>query len=235
MSLSDDPADKIIENVAKGTAKGVLEWTAENLPDFIKQFKDKKLAFIEDSGTIESIKKQRGKSEWHYFTKYIKDPDLHILYQTGLTLREYEKEGRNYKPLLDKIFRKYGKHGLYVAWFAQNGLFARYIGNIIELTLSPEEIKKEINNLFAHIDNFVMFISKKHENRIKQKVGEIVSKIFTNSPRTFIISSIGGAITICEKVQRGVMQKIAPMYECELIDKEGKRIYILNQSEDELF
>jgi len=232
MSYNNGTPPDPIESAAKGAVKAGIEWTAEKINEYVDNFKNRKLAFVEDSLIIEKIKKQREKGEWQLFKSFIKDSKLHILFQTGLTLRELEQERKDTKPLIEKIYKKYDKKGVHIAWFAENGLFGKYVSYLLDAGLSSKDIEKEIKELFDDIDNRVMFIGKKHGVKIKQKVGEIVAKILTFNPKLYIISSIGGAIINCEKTMKGVMNKIGSSYNCESFYKKGKRIYFLIRKDE---
>jgi len=227
MSFNNSVPPDPIESITKGTVKAVIDLTSEKINEYIEKFRNRKIAFVDDPSIIENIKKQREKGEWKLFTTFIKDPKLHILFQTGLTLRDFEEERKNMKPLLDKIYKKYDLKGIHVAWFAQNGLFGKYCDYLFESGLSMEDISKEINQLFKDIDNRVFFIRKTHGNKIRQVVGEIVAKIHTFNPNLFIISSIGGASGICERITISVHNKIKPLYDCESYHKKRKKIFFL--------
>jgi len=229
MSFSTDP----IESASKGGAKAILEWSEEKLDLLIKKLKDKDIAFIQDDETIKLAKEQREKGEWHFFKNYVKNRDFRILFQMGLTLRALETEGKDFDLLTKKIVKKYDVKGLHIAHFVQNGLFSKYIGNVLESASSSEELTFEIEYIFNNIDNVATFI--RATDKPKQKIGEIVTKIQAHSPRTFIISSVGGAMSNCEKVKNGVIQKISSEYTCELYESEQKsrKIYFLNRTEYE--
>lgn len=226
----------IVKDVAEGATKGVLEWSEEKIKQLIKKFGDKTLYFTEDPETIKLVKEQRKTDEWRIFKSYIKDEDSRILFQMGLTLRRLEREGKDFEPLRQKIIKKYKGEGLHIAQFVQSGLLNKYLADVLETGSSPQEVKAEIEDLFKNIDNRVVFI--KHEDKAKQKIGEVVDKINTHSPKTFIIFSAGTAIKVCEKIKEGVMPKISRNYSFERYEsgkeKVEKRIYFLNKTEEVL-
>ncbi len=145
----------------------------------------------------------------------------------GLTLRN-----KGFATLKKKILhnRKYGRRGLHIAQFVQNGLFGKYLVNILETVSSEEELKIEIKILFDNIENRVVFI--RTTDKLQQKIREIVTKIEAHSPNTFIISSIGSAKLNCETIKNGVMEQISSDYACELYASEQKNrmIYFLNRT-----
>ncbi len=222
MSSERDP----IESAAKGATKGVLDWTADKIKELVVRFNNRELAFIKDRETIDIAKEQRNNPEWKFFIEHIKDSELHILFQMGLTLRKLENEDKDEASLRTKILNKYDKKGLHIAQVVQNGIFSNYIGNILKRTPTSQRLRLEIENLFENIEKTVIFI--KIDDDEKKKVLEVVSKITAHSPETFIISSRGNAMEKCEKIMKKVMLKIAN-YEVELYLSKDRRNYFLIQ------
>jgi len=229
MSCSKDPSGDPIESAAKGAVKGALEWTEEKVVELIKRFKDRDLYFVQDAKIIDLAKELREKGEFKFFKKYVKDKDYRILFMMGLTLRTLEEEGKDFGPLVIKIHKRYGRDGANIAHFVENGLFSKYVGHLLEIISSEEELKEEIEYAFENINNVVAFISQK--DKPKQKADEIVTKIQAHSPEIFIISSVGVAKSNCEKVKKMVMQKISSIYKCEFYESRGKKIFFLNRTD----
>ena len=67
--VSNDP----VESAAKGTVKGVLEWSTEQVKELVRRFNQRELSFIEDRETIEQVIAQRKKPEFLLYLKYVKD------------------------------------------------------------------------------------------------------------------------------------------------------------------
>lgn len=128
---------------------------------------------------------------------------------------------------MDRIYKKYDLKGIHVAWFAQNGLFGKYFDYLFSYGLTMIEIEKEIINLFNEIDNRVFFVQRKHGTKLKTVSGEIIAKLHTFSPKIFIISSVGGATGVCEKVSNRVKSQLKDSYDFELFSKKRKNIYFL--------
>lgn len=232
MSYSGDPLGDVLSSTAKGATEGILEWSDSKISKYIEDFKNKKLAFIQDPEFINQIKLNRKKGEWAFFKTYTPyNDEVYALYQTGMTLRDYENDRIKSDLIIKKILKRYKIRGLHIAWFAQNALFSKYVGNILEKGATTEEIRCEVKNLFENIDNKVAFISKEDGKRYKQKTVQIVTKINAHTPETFIISSVGGAIKACEKIKDNVMQIFDGDYQCEYYHSEqkGKQIYFLNR------
>ncbi len=220
--MSSDP----IESAAKGATKGVLEFSRDSLKEFIKKLKNKELAFIEDIETIEIAKEQRNKSEWKFFKRFINDKDLSVLFQLGLTLRRLEEDGKPVDPLLKKIVNKYDVKGVHIAQIIQSGIFSKYIGNILDKSPSEQRLKNELEKFFADVDKTVIFI--RNTDDINKKAAEMVTKIRSYSPETFVITGMGTAKDVCKDVFKNVMNEISD-YNVENYSTENRKIYFLNR------
>ncbi len=152
---SKDPVD----SAAKGATKAFLEYSEEKIKQFIEKFKNRDIAFVEDSEIIDIAKEVRETGEWDLFKNYVDNEEFRILFQMGLTLRRLEKEGKPIEPLKKRILNKYDITGLHIAYFVQNGFFSKYIGNVLERASTPQRLTFEIKNLFENIDNTVIFIT----------------------------------------------------------------------------
>ncbi|MCD6237621.1 MAG: hypothetical protein J7K13_06705 [Thermoplasmata archaeon] len=129
--------------------------------------------------------------------------------------------------MIRRVRRKYGQKGVHIAYFVQNGLFIKYIDILVsEFGYDKEMVTNEISNLFANIEKQTEFINV--ADNIKDKAKRIISKINANVPEIFIISSIGGATEICERVKEEVVKEIKD-YDCEFYEsqQQHRRIYFL--------
>jgi hypothetical protein len=224
--MSSDP----IESATKGAVKAGLEWSEDKLKSWIQKFRDKELAFIRDKDTIETAKELRKKGEWAFFSGYVSDRRLRVLFQMGLTLRKLESQGDTdrLKALLTRIRDIHHKEGLHIAYFVQNGLFSKYVAHILETSTTAKDIKDSILYPFTNIEQIVIFIQKTDD--IVQKTGEIVAKIHANSPDTFMISSCQEtAMDKCAKIKDRVMKAVSSSYEIESYSSDIKEIYLLNR------
>ncbi len=94
-----------------------------------------------------------------------------------------------------------------------------------------------VKNLLDDVSKVVSFI--RHDDNVKKKSNEIVSKIHAHSPDIFVIAGTHSAIAICDKIQEEVMDNITD-YNSELYeskDKDGKvykRVYILKRDYSEV-
>ena len=97
-------SDNPLSDVAEGTTKGLLDWSAEKIVQFVQKLKDKKLAFIEEKKTIEVVKEQYNSGEAKFYQKYIHDKNLLFLVRVGLTLRKIEDDEDRVQNLRNKIY-----------------------------------------------------------------------------------------------------------------------------------
>lgn len=209
--MSSEPSDPI-ESATKGFTKGILEYTEDKLKDWIRKFKNKELAFIEDQETIDVAKEVRKIGEYKFFRGFIKDKELEILYQMGLTLRGLEKNDKPIEDLIKKIKKKYKREGLHKAFFVQNGIFTKYVGILFEIGFSKDKIKLKIKDVFDNIDKKVMFVQNTDntEEMIDQRAREIITKIDVDKPTIYVISgSNTTAMTACNSIKDNVMSEIS--------------------------
>ena len=76
----------------------------------------------------------------------------------------------------------------------------------------------------------VIFIKKTDD--INNKTQEILTKIYANSPKLFIISGCEPrAMQKCTEIKDNVMAKLAD-YDCESYNTNDKAIYFLNRNSD---
>jgi hypothetical protein len=221
---SKDP----LASVAEGATKGFLEYTEDKAKEFITKFLNRKLAFVQDVETINTVKDAKRASEYKYFQQYISNSDYRILFQLGLTLRRFEKDNKRLTLLRDKIVLKYGEKGLHIAQFVQNGLVGKYVGNILEVsTIDPKDLPTEIEKLFGNIENIVNYIEQL--DNVDKKVKEIVTKMLAYSPRIYVICSTKSAMELCHKILERVMKEISN-YEVELYKTDIKEVYFLKRT-----
>lgn len=220
-----------LASVSKGVTEGIINWTEEKAKGLVKKFRNRELAFIEDPETINLAKKQRRTSEWELFKRYVDAYHLRVIFSLGLTLRTLEKRGKPVDKLRRNIQMKYGSKGLHIAYFVQNGFFGRLLGNILEREQTPDKLSKAILNMFTNIENTVVFVSSRDTKEdLEKKAKQIIIKINSHNPKTFIISSIGRATGKCSKVRKMVMKNISG-YTLELNKAEKREICFLNKSE----
>ncbi len=191
---SDDP----LASATEGVTKGILDWTSEKVNDFIKKFRDKELAFIQDAKTIELVREQYNSGESKFYNLHIKDKNLLFLVKLGLVLRKIENDSDRQKNLREKIFRKSGILGLHIAEFVQNGILNRYLGLLIEEITSIENLQNHIEDILRNIEKYVLFVQANSNGfEILKKVNAIV---LSHSPCIFIVSGFGNAAKLVSDI-----------------------------------
>jgi hypothetical protein len=229
MVMSSEPTDPLA-SISEGATKGVLDWGSVKIKELVQKFNDRDLAFIEDYETIEVIKKQRKTGEWDLFKRYVSNPDWRILFQMGLALKRLEMEGEDWEHLTKKISKRYELNGLHVAYYFANGLFGKHVTILLERGYSTEKVIKELNVFFMNIDKGVAFITK--TDTVKIRSNEIITKIHSNNPEIFIMSS-GHSIAMkkCEQIKNVVMGEISN-YECEEFNAPYRQMYFIMRAID---
>jgi len=223
---SEHPCRDPVESAAKGATRAILDYSEEKLKEWIAKFRNRELAFVKDPHAIKTAKELRSVPEWNQFIRYVKDPRLRVLFQMGLTLRKLEREKVDIRPLRDRIFKKFDTEGLHIAQVVQNGIFSKYVGNVIEKVLTEEMLKSEIENLFYSIERTVAFIKAK--DYVGKRANELYSLISAHRPKIFIISSADHVKDKCERIKEVLMNKLSD-YEPELYETTNKKMYFLNR------
>lgn len=98
----------------------------------------------------------------------------------------------------------------------------------MEKSTTPQKAAFEIKNLFTNIENTVAFIQTSDEPQRKAK--QIIAKILSHTPKTFIVCSSGLAMEKCEEIKSTVMSEIND-YEVESFHSANKKIYFFNKKE----
>ncbi|HIH22412.1 TPA: hypothetical protein HA238_01660 [Candidatus Micrarchaeota archaeon] len=195
-------SNTIIKDAAEGAAKGALEFSAEKIDLLVKRFAQGDLAFIEDEANIQLVKDQRKTPEWNQYIKYIKDKDLRLQLEMGLSLKRLQNDKLKRKRLLDlkqKILIKYGDRGVHIAQLVQNGLFGRYVGLLVGNTNNDKEMEEGINSVLLNIDRYVLFV--KETDQVEYTSKTIVTRINALVPKAIIIFSRGPiAVKIAKKI-----------------------------------
>jgi len=221
--MGSDP----IERAAKGAAEGFLVWSEDKIKKFARQFKDRKIAFVQNPKTIETAKEQKKTSEYDFFENYVADGDLRILFQMGLTLRKVEKNKHHCNQLRQRIVNRYGAEGLHIAQFVQNGLFSKYFATLMERGLTVEQTCYEIKKFFDNIEITVSYIQ--NEDSVQKEAAAIITRIQGHSPNIYIISGSKSATQKCRQVKSKVMAGISG-YTVEFYRTDITEIYFLTKS-----
>lgn len=222
--MASDEKD-LIEAAAKGVASSAIEYSEEKIKSIAQSFLNKDVAFIKDEETIKSVKEQSKNGELALFKEYIDDKDCIVLFRCGLSLKKLDEQKKEdkLKKLQEDIKSKYKLEGLHFTYFIQNGLFAKYVINLIEKNIchKKSEIKEEIEYLYNNIKNCVAFIY--NTENVEKKSREIVNTIDAHKPNCFIISAKLSAIDKAKKISEIVIEEINN-YEEEFITSKNKFI-----------
>jgi hypothetical protein len=224
--MSSNP---VADAAAKAAAEVAIKWTVEKVKQLAIKFQHRDVAFVEDLATIQFALKQRKTSEYAIFCENIADSKFRILFQLGLTLRGIETELEKCQNLRNTIIKKYGKEGLHIAQFVQNGIFARYYSKFLERGLTPEQLKEAIWTLFQHIDHTNSFVQA-NDNEEKT-TDAIVSRINCYNPRTYSISGLRSVKGKVRFIASTVLKRIDG-YSVEAYDTDIRVIVFLNRVEE---
>ncbi|MCJ7635515.1 hypothetical protein MUP77_24395 [Candidatus Bathyarchaeota archaeon] len=220
--MSNDP----LASVTKGVTSAAIEWTEEKIKLLVAQFRDRRVVFVQDSKTIAAAREKRKVPEYDLFSKYVFDETLRLLFRLGLILRDWECDVRRRDNLRTKIVGKYGLVGLHVAEFAQNGFFSKYLVTIMTRIQEQTDLTCEIEDFFRNMEKMVSFI--KETDNVEKKAKEIITRIHSNLPNTYIIFSSVSATSKCSKVKKLVMDEISD-YTVELYKTQAKEVYFINK------
>lgn len=222
--MASDEKD-LIEAAAKGVTSSAIEYSEEKIKSIAQSFLNKDVAFIKDEETIKSVKEQSKNGELALFKEYIDDKDCIVLFRCGLSLKKLDEQKKEdkLKKLQEDIKSKYKLEGLHFTYFIQNGLFAKYVINLIERNIchKKSEIKEEIEYLYNNIKNCVAFIY--NTENVEKKSREIVNTIDAHKPNCFIISAKLSAVDKAKQISEIVIEEINN-YEEEFITSKNKFI-----------
>jgi hypothetical protein len=141
-----------------------------------------------------------------------------------LILRILEHQGKDISSITKHIVKNHDIQGLHIVHFIENGLFSIYLGLIMQIT-NEDRLQYEIKELFENIDQSTMFVKSEDVPNIKGI--EIITKIHSYSPNIFIISAIGDAIKISEKIIFEITPKLNDYTIIKMYKEEWQRIYFL--------
>ena len=117
----------------QGATKGALEWTDQKITDVVKQFKDRKLAFIRDPENIKLVKEERRSSEYSILKAFLQGWEYGIQVQMGLALRQIADDPARVRALTDRIQQRYGTKGLHIAEITEIGITTQLLSHLTEL------------------------------------------------------------------------------------------------------
>ena len=220
-----------LSDAAEGATKAALNWSLEKIKGFAQKFRDKQLLFIEDKETIDLVRDQLGGGEWSLVQHYLKDKDLKILVQMGLTLKKLDsiKNQEGLHNLRNKIIKRYGTEGLHIAEFVQNGILNELIGSIADKANSPVDIVKTIVELLKNLEKYVVFVL--FEDNIGRVIKKIETKLDANEPEFFIIFSSKSALKKGREILKELKKNLSG-YEIKIREDIGKLMLFLFKKEE---
>jgi hypothetical protein len=206
-------ADSIITQAAEGGVKGGLNWTKEQLSQYIKDIKGGKVGFANEiSQTIQSVKIQRSSPEWKLYSPYVKNPALRKLTNFGLQLRLNSKDKERLSFLRAKIQKKYDLTGLHIAEFVASKILSKFIISIIDVNKSQDQMTFEIEQMLNNIERDVTFIHSDTDS--KSTIEKVITKLNAFSPPLQILASKGTVTGKC-KTMVGSISTIIKGYKVE--------------------
>lgn len=225
MSYEED----LTASIAKGATEGLVDSALKRVNSLYEKFRDRKLAFIQDKGTIERVKEQLKSSEHAFYQSYVVDKELLEVIIMGLTLRQLEQEQDNKRVqnLRQRIHIKYGPEGLHIAQLVQIGALSRYVSNIMETEGSIEVLKSKINNLLKNIEKHSYFVMT--DDSTEKVVEKVVLNLKANSPSFFIVAGKGLAVRVTKEVISSLKTGVTDYY-IEEYSREDRGICFLNKN-----
>ena len=211
-------------DITKGAIEGILNYTETKIRELLKKFRNKELAFVQDTSIIELIKEQLKSGDWSLCKNYLNDKDLKILVQLGLALRKLESKPEALQNLRDKILNKYHTNGLHIAQFVQNNILTEYIGSLAGKVSSVPELVNRVEKLLKEIDKHVIFVQMK--DKVDDVFKHILIKLQANSPDAIIVFASKGA----KQLARGIriqLEKRVSSYSIEAKEDEFRLIIFI--------
>jgi hypothetical protein len=186
-----------IASAAKGATLAGLEWTEQKVRDLVKQFNNRKLAFLKDADNIELVKEERKSTEFSILKQFV--PEAYIIQvQMGLTLRQIAADQVRVQSLRGKIARKYDSKGLHVAEMTQVGIMIQLLTHLSGLYRDPVEVKKRLDYFLDHAEDLAIFV--KTSDKPKAVVPLIVARIEAQDAHIMILFGCLSAQNIVNRV-----------------------------------
>lgn len=217
---SDDP----VSSATEGFTSATIKLGIEGIKKLVDKFRNRKIAFVQDSTTIEKVKEDLRSNELKFYKSYIRNSDLIIPVLMGLTLRrlEEEKDLERLDKLRYRILSKYDAEGLHIAQAVQSNIISKYITYLIENYASEEIMKKKLISFLENIESHISFV--KNDTDINKESNKILTKINANSPDVFVVSGMSGATENTIKIIEEIDKQNLNSYYKEDYSKENKRI-----------
>ena len=221
-------SDEIPSNtdVLAGITKGLLEHAEEKALAWVERFRNHEIVFVEDSDTIDRVKKQRKSPEWKILSDVLKDKKLRLLAQMGLALRELENDQERTQSLRNKIHHRYGRDGLHIAEAVQNNIISNFIGLESPNIGEPVDLTIRVENLLNNIEKYIVSIGP--EDKEEVLVRRVCIRLDADVPDTLILFGAYKAKRVAISV-RGKIEKAFPSYATSSIETKIKIIIFINR------
>ncbi len=217
-----------LNDAAAGVMSGALSWGEAKIKEYAKKLRNKELAFIQDSQTIELVKEQLRSGEWSLYRNYLKDKELKLLVQMGLTLRKLEGD-KDHEPLhnlRDKIRRKYGTAGLHIAEFVEANVLKQFIGTIADKAPTEIELCERVENLLCHLETQTIFV--KQDDDLHGVLQRITTRLDAHAPETFIVFTNRSAVPKGQSIRQALASSRGD-YEVEVEESSTRFLIILSK------
>jgi len=216
LGVSPDP----IKSAAQGITAASIEWSEQKVRDLVKQFRNRKLAFIKNADNIDLVKEERKSSEYVILKQFV--PKAYsIQVQMGLALRQIASDQPRVIQLVDKIRRKYGRSGLHVGEITQVGITSQLLTHLTELYRGPDEVIKKLTYFFDHAEDLVIFVRSSDKPNVI--IIMIVNRIEVLDAHMMILFGSGHAQNVVDKILKQVEDEMEREYVIER-RREGVQI-----------
>lgn len=196
--------DDLIESVSKGVTEGTLEWTKQQVLDYIKRFQNRELAFVKNSQNIELVKSERSSSEYSLLSQWVpKEPYL-ILALAGLALRQIADDQHRVTELTDKINSRYGASGLHIAELTQIGITRQLLNRLVELHHKPQDVTKWLVYFFEHVEDMAIFVKNTDDPAAIASV--VFTRIESSAFHMMLLLGSGYTKNVLLKILREIKQ-----------------------------
>jgi len=199
-----DPLEKAAKGAAEGTTKAILDWASDKIPGFVKKFRDREIAFIQDKKNIEIVKTERASDEYKTLCQYVPKGPLPLLIQMGLALRQIEKSKGSVKELKDKIIGKYGRSGLHIAELVQIGIVTQLLTRQMRIFGNHADIQKRLTSFLEKAEELALFIKREDIERVNRMKELVVTRVDNNPTGMVILFGSGYAKLVVLKILKKI-------------------------------
>lgn len=191
-----------VEEASKGAVEGLLSWTEEKIQVLLEKFTDKDIGFVEDKPTADSLKRQKGTSEYKLLSDFVPKGYLRVLVRMGLTLREMEGDPGSLETFRNTIYDQYGSPGVRIAELVQNGIVAQLLAHLVKVYDNPRDTQQKLQAFFDQVEQLTIFVQREHFTVLKRKrIAQLVrTRVDANPSQMVILFGRGNAVPIVLKI-----------------------------------